>query len=864
MTTTTEVIPSSVAATEPKRRVTRRPEAVLIASSAGTSVINYGYTMLMIWLLPARIYAVFGSVASLLLLCGTIASASTPWVLAQETAQSATGSDRRARAVAFGLFSVTLQGLLAGVATAAVASHYASGPIVAVVLGSSVAIFVEAAGIGYLQGLERFGIIAVLRLLEVGSKVAVGVVLVEFGGGAGGAVGGFLFGAALVTMVTVLAMRSDLRWVPGVLRDRHLWLSSRGLLGIQAGVAVLAGMDIVIASLTIATRGTLATYQAAQILGRIPIFVAGALSLVLFTRLARAGSSRAHRAEHAVSLLIAVCVPVAFVVGTFPHTFTSLLFPSRYGDVQRVLPLVAAAGVTMGFVELLSTVFQALRQFEPAILVIWAGVLVGIPAEWVSVRVDGIIGLAWASMATGGAVTLALLVACRALWGVALARVLLSTARAVTVGLPLILLHRWAVLWSAYVALVVLPAVCLRLWRHEAAGRVKSGRPVVLHLGFEDPARPGSGGGSVRTHEINRRIAQRMDVTVVCAAYPGCRARVEDGVRYVHIGWRGGGNLALMSYFAALPYALARYRSDLVVEDFAAPLSSVAVPWFTSRPVIGIVQWLFAAEKARQYHLPFGLVERIGLASHRTLVTVSQDLGTELRRRNRRASVTVIENGLRDDAFADDGSPRSGIGFIGRLEIAQKGIDLLLEAFARAAPRIDQNLLIAGDGPDRDRILALIDKLGLAERVRLVGRVGAAERGRWLSRVDLVVVPSRYETFGLVAAEALAAGTPVVAFDIPCLRNLVTPTVGVVATPFDVTDLAAAIETLATDESRRRALGERAPGSVDHLRWHDLAAAQLAVYRATLSSTGHRSKNEEKPCRAGPGPRMRRTDRSTR
>ena len=60
----------------------------------------------------------------------------------------------------------------------------------------------------------------------------------------------------------------------------------------------------------------------------------------------------------------------------------------------------------------------------------------------------------------------------------------------------------------------------------------------VLHLGFEDPLMPGAGGGSLRTHEINRRLvaADNMDVTVFTTRFPGCVDRVEDGVRYVHIG----------------------------------------------------------------------------------------------------------------------------------------------------------------------------------------------------------------------------------------------------------------------------------------------------------------------------------------
>ena len=77
----------------------------------------------------------------------------------------------------------------------------------------------------------------------------------------------------------------------------------------------------------------------------------------------------------------------------------------------------------------------------------------------------------------------------------------------------------------------------------------------------------------------------------------------------------------------SLPYALLRYRSELVIEDFGAPFSSVAVPWMTARPVLGVVQWLFAREKSAQYHLPFHLIEGVGVRSHRSMIAVSDDLG---------------------------------------------------------------------------------------------------------------------------------------------------------------------------------------------------------------------------------------------
>lgn len=365
-----------------------------------------------------------------------------------------------------------------------------------------------------------------------------------------------------------------------------------------------------------------------------------------------------------------------------------------------------------------------------------------------------------------------------------------------------------------------------------------SARPRVLHLGYEDPRKPGAGGGSVRTAEINTRLADEFDLTVACAQFPGCEPYTEGGVRYVHIGVGTGYTTAVMSYFAAQLACVWRTKPDLVVEDFGAPLSSWGLPRFTRTPVVGVVQWLFAAEKSRQYRLPFDRIERVGVASHRTLIAVSQDLGDRLSALNARAQVHVVPNGLPPEAFAqpDDGA-RGDLRFLGRLEDAQKGISLMLRAYAllSGAPGgITQDLLIAGEGPDADSLKALAGNLGIAHRVRFVGPVDLADRFRWLADAALVVMPSRYETFGMVAAESLAVGTPVIAFEIPCLRNLVTPNNGRLVRPFSVEELASAIGDLAGDAGLRARLGAAGRVSVRHLTWDNAAQAQAAIYRGAL------------------------------
>ena len=362
----------------------------------------------------------------------------------------------------------------------------------------------------------------------------------------------------------------------------------------------------------------------------------------------------------------------------------------------------------------------------------------------------------------------------------------------------------------------------------------------ALHLAYEDPAAPGAGGGSVRTQEINRRLAStgEFDITVVAAAFPGAARRREDGFDVTHIGTpRAGKMAAQLTYFAAIPRLLhatgARY--DLVVEDFGAPFSTIGAPKFTATPVVGVVQWLFARSKAQQYKLPFHLVEAAGLRTHRTLIAVSSGMAQELTARAPRAEVHTVLNGLSDDVLARpayDGQ-RADFLYLGRLERAQKGLDLLLEAYARVAAAVPQQLLLAGNGPDRQWLERRVDELHLRLRVVFLGHVPPTERFDLLEKADLVVMPSRYESFGMVAAEAAATRTPVAAFDIACLRDLVPPQLLVPA--YDVGAYARLLGELAADAPRRRELGDDGAKVAATLSWDGLAAQQAAIYRGAAT-----------------------------
>lgn len=359
----------------------------------------------------------------------------------------------------------------------------------------------------------------------------------------------------------------------------------------------------------------------------------------------------------------------------------------------------------------------------------------------------------------------------------------------------------------------------------------------ILHLGFEDHLRPGSGGGSVRNQQVNRRLAKRHDITVLTSNYPGAVPRTEDGVRYIPIGLSRGYVISLLSYFLALPFCIRRHPADLVVEEFAAPFSSVLVPTWTRRPTLALVQWLNSREKSQQYRLPFSVFERTGVGMHSHFVAVSDDLRTRLQSINPSAHVDVVPNGVEPLAFSVNAQRGDDIVYLGRLEQAQKGLDLLLASYAAVAHQVDGNLILAGDGPDRGRLARQADNLGILPRVVFAGRVSSVEKYRLLAGARFVAVPSRYETFGMVAVEALATGTPVLAFDIPCLHEVVPSTCGNLVPAFDVDRYAAAIVGLYHDQKQISAMGAAGRIFAMQFDWDCIALEQEQAYQLAAAAS---------------------------
>lgn len=223
------------------------------------------------------------------------------------------------------------------------------------------------------------------------------------------------------------------------------------------------------------------------------------------------------------------------------------------------------------------------------------------------------------------------------------------------------------------------------------------------------------------------------------------------------------------------------------------------------------------------------------------------------------AAVHVVEPGV-DRAVFHPGGPdpaaaqrkaRAELGldpdepivlFAGRVQ-PLKAPDVLVRALAaivsdvgaESLRRLPRLVVLGGPSGDARHVAdlaGLARSLGVAERVDLRPPVGAAELALWYRAADVVAVPSRSESFGLVAAEAQACGTPVVAADVGGLRSVVRHGVsGLLVPGHETTAWARALGGLLADPGRRAALGHGGARRAGRRGWDAAAAAMLGVYR---------------------------------
>ncbi|HET9461124.1 MAG TPA: glycosyltransferase family 4 protein [Gaiellaceae bacterium] len=282
--------------------------------------------------------------------------------------------------------------------------------------------------------------------------------------------------------------------------------------------------------------------------------------------------------------------------------------------------------------------------------------------------------------------------------------------------------------------------------------------------------------------------------------------------------WDLRGLLRLRRFLARSPYAIVHTHTTKpgIVGTLAARRAGVPAVMHT------VHLFPFHEETGRLVTGAYVAIERLAARWCDRIVTVSESQRDWALRTGigRPGQVVAIPNGVPADRAKPRRSRedvRAALGLrdhelmilsTGRLA-EQKGLEYLIRAAALLRNDLqDARILLAGDGPLRDKLAKLVSSLELDDRVVLLGR--RSDVGDLLVASDLVVLPSLWEGLSISLLEAMAAGRPVITTSIASNREVTNDgEAAVLVPPKDVVSLAAAIRSLAADPTRQQELAKR-------------------------------------------------------
>lgn len=341
------------------------------------------------------------------------------------------------------------------------------------------------------------------------------------------------------------------------------------------------------------------------------------------------------------------------------------------------------------------------------------------------------------------------------------------------------------------------------------------------------------GGVQMQVLALARELRGRGFVVQVLAPCDGPPPEVGVTPLGKSIPWATNGSVAPI---APDPSAAVRTIRALRSEQFdvvhihepLVPGPSLTALLFCDQPTVGTFH---RAGASRAYQFLSPLTKRIGKRLTRR-VAVSQD-ALNTAREGVGGEYTVLFNGIDVARFAS-AMPMATDGptvlFFGRHE-QRKGLGVLLEA-AAALPD-DVTIWIVGQGPQTE---GLQRQYAGDARMQWLGRVDDVELAQRLAGADVFCAPSLFgESFGVVLLEAMAAGTPIVASDLPGYRAVARPDEhALLVPPEDVDGLAKTLNELLADPARRTELVTAGRRRAEEFAMPKLAEAYADIYSSLL------------------------------
>jgi len=381
----------------------------------------------------------------------------------------------------------------------------------------------------------------------------------------------------------------------------------------------------------------------------------------------------------------------------------------------------------------------------------------------------------------------------------------------------------------------------------------------ILHLTWEYPPRI-VGGLSRHVYYLSRELAkQGNEVIIITLEFPNVALEeFRNNIRVYRV------KVELASYdFLTWCYAFNHFFEkkigmvakdiDLIhAHDWLVALSGISSKYLLNKPLIATIHSLEIGRVGSISNPLSATIDNIEwwlTYEAKFVITTTEFMKNQLIEHFKlpHEKIFVIGNGIEIKEFEyeiDKKEVKSFykfpnevklVGFIGRIT-EQKGVRYFLESI----PKILNNyqnvrFLIIGDGWQIEEMKELAKRLGIDWSVRFLGYVQDEELKKLLKILDVLVIPSIYEPFGIVALEAMSAGVPIVASAIGGLNEIIDNEIdGLKVPPKNPDAIASAVLRLLYDEGLRIKLTENAKKKVQKYSWEEVAKKTLEVYKKAI------------------------------
>ncbi|MDH7508532.1 MAG: glycosyltransferase family 4 protein [Methanomassiliicoccales archaeon] len=340
---------------------------------------------------------------------------------------------------------------------------------------------------------------------------------------------------------------------------------------------------------------------------------------------------------------------------------------------------------------------------------------------------------------------------------------------------------------------------------------------------------PYFGGIEHRIHHISKRLASRHEVIVVTGKLPETKEYEEvDGY---HIKRLPSSYLNIynppMIWTKGIDAALRELKPDVI--DLHYRWARGYTKPVVSQNTAKVLTWHNAYGEGVGLLRPLSIINDMLFSRKRNgfqrIVCISNFVARDLISRGFPAEkLSIVPNGV--DLPPDErlNKEEDFILFIGRL-VGTKGLPYLIEAMRY----VDEELIICGTGPDRNRLESLVRKFKLEKKITFLGKVSEEKKHDLLSRCKIFVMPSLIESYGIAAAEGMAYGKPVVGSKTGGLPDVIGEA-GILVEPRNARELASSINALLANENLRRDLGRKARERAKEFSWDRAAEMMERIY----------------------------------